>query len=214
MSSTASNRVLSLYKSRKTILDLLEYNEYDVSDYTGFNINEIDAMYVNTQLDMLIKHATNGTNVYIKYCFSPKSANGQIRPQHLRDIIEDLYEIESVLSKSDTLIVIINDEPNETIITLLKYLYDHDGIFVIIHNIKRLQFNILEHKLIPSVHVLNAEETEIVKKSFNLRNVQQLPEISRFDPLALAICMRPGQICKIIRKSSTAMLTNFYRVCV
>jgi len=44
MSSTSSNRVLSIYKSRKTILDLLDYQDYLVEDYTGFSINEIDAM--------------------------------------------------------------------------------------------------------------------------------------------------------------------------
>ena len=214
MTSTSSNRIISIYKSRKTILDLLDEQEYNVSEYTGFNINEIDAMFVNSQLDMLINHQTNSKKVYIKYYLSVKSTNGQIRPQQLKDIIEDLYELESILTKNDTLIIIINDEPNDTIISKIKYLYDHDGIFVVIHNIKRLQFNILQHTLIPGVRILTESETTELKEKYNLKNILQLPEISRFDPLALAICMRPGEVCKITRKSATALNSDFYRVCI
>jgi len=214
MTSTSSNRIISIYKSRKTILDLLDEQAYNVSEYTGFNINEIDAMFVNSQLDMLINHQTNSKKVYIKYYLSVKNTNGQIRPQQLKDIIEDLYELESILTKNDTLIIIINDEPNDTIISKIKYLYDHDGIFVVIHNIKRLQFNILQHTLIPSVLILTESETTELKEKYNLKNILQLPEISRFDPLALAICMRPGEVCKITRKSATALNSDFYRVCI
>lgn len=214
MTSTSSNRIISIYKSRKTILELLDEQSYNVSEYNGFNINEIDAMFVNSQLDMLINHKTTSKKVYIKYYISVKSTNGQIRPPQLKDIIEDLYEIETILTKNDTLIIIINDEPNDTIISKIKYLYDHDGIFVVIHNIKRLQFNILQHKLIPKVRILTENETTEVKEKYNLKNIFQLPEISRFDPLALAICMRPGEVCIIHRKSSTALLSDFYRVCI
>ncbi len=214
MTSTSSNRIISIYKSRKTILELLDKQSYNVSEYNGFNINEIDAMFVNSQLDMLINHQTNSKKVYIKYYLSVNSTNKQIRPQQLKDIIEDLYELESILTKNDTLIIIINDEPNDTIIAKLKYLYDHDGIFVVIHNVKRLQFNILQHKLIPDVSILTEPEVTNLKEKYNIKNVLQLPEISRFDPLALAICMRPNEVCKITRKSATALHSDFYRVCI
>ena len=46
----SSNKVLRIYKSRKTILDLLEiYQDYDVSEYKEFSINEIDSMISNDQ---------------------------------------------------------------------------------------------------------------------------------------------------------------------
>ena len=214
MSSVSSNRILSIYKSRNTMIQLLESQNYDVSDYNGFNINEVDAMFVNSQLDMLLTNKTSGQKIYVKYYFSAKLTTRQIRPQNLNDIIEDLYEIDCVLEKKDTLCIIIDDEPNETILAKLRYLFNHDGIFVIIHNIKRLQFNILEHKLVPSVKILNPDEVVKIKEDFNIKCVELLPEISRFDPLALAICMRPGQVCKIIRNSATALNTNFYRICI
>ena len=96
----------------------------------------------------------------------------------------------------------------------MKYLYDHDGIFVIIHNIHRLQFNILNHKLVPECIILEEPEIVKLKQKHNIKDLMQLPEISRFDPLALAICLRPGQVCLFKRESSTAMFYDYYRICV
>ena len=209
--SASSNRILSIYKSRSNILEILSDNlGYNTKEYDGFSINEIDAMFSNSQLDMLIKHSDSERKVYIKYYLTAK----QIRPQNLDDIIEDLFVIENVLTKDDTLIIITEDEPNDTIVTKMKYLYDHDGIFVVIHNIRRLQYNILNHKLVPSCTILKDEDIVKLKNKYNISNLMQLPEISRFDPQALALCIRPGNVCEFRRNSATAMFYNYYRICV
>jgi DNA-directed RNA polymerase subunit H (RpoH/RPB5) len=208
--STTSNRILSVYKSRQNILDILEKQNYDVKEYDGFNINEVDAMCKNDQLDMLIKHKNDERKIYIKYYLNSKQIKGPV----LDDIIEDLLVIENILTKNDTIIIIIDDEPNDTTITKLKYLYDHDGIFVVIHNIKRLQFNILNHTLVPKCTVLNETEINEIKTKYNIRQLSQLPEISRFDPQALAMCLRPGQVCKFERDSATALKYDYYRICL
>lgn len=213
--STISTRLISIYKSRGTLLEQLEEKGYDVSEYLRFNINEIDAMLANDQLDMLIKHPENKRKVYIKYYFTNKQTTRQIRSATLDEIIEDLYTIEEIMTKEDTLIVVIDDEPNDTILAKMRYLYDRDGIFVIIHNIKRLQFNILKHELVPSMRVLTEKETQDFQRKYNLKDLtKDLPEISRFDPQALAVGVRPGQVCKIGRDSATALYYEYYRVCV
>jgi hypothetical protein len=75
-------------------------------------------MVSNNQLDMLITNEKNQKKAYIKYYLNAK----QIRPTVLDEIIEDLFVIENVLTKNDTLIIIIEDEPNDTILTKLRYL--------------------------------------------------------------------------------------------
>jgi DNA-directed RNA polymerase subunit H (RpoH/RPB5) len=208
--SNNSNQILNIYKSRKNILDIMETQGFDIDDYNGFSINEVDAMVSNNQLDMLIENRTNKQKAYIKYYLSAR----QIRQANLDEIIEDLYTIDNVLERKDTLIIVTEDEPNDSIITRIKYLHDHDGIFVVIHNIHRLQFNILEHNLVPKCLLLKEDEMEAFKNNFNIKHLNQIPEISRFDPQALALCMRPGQIGKFTRKSITALETEYYRVCV
>lgn len=214
MSSAISSRIISIYKSRTVLLEQLSAKGYQVDDYLRFSMNEVDAMLSNSQLDMLLTHAEDGTKVYVKYYFTLKQTTRQIRPQVLDDIIEDLYTIEEVLTKKDTLIVIIDDEPNDAILAKVRYLYDHDGIFVIVHNIQRLQTNILNHELVPHMKILTGEQLEQFKTKFSVKELSQLPEISRFDPQALVVGLRPGDVCEIERKSVTAMQYNYYRVCV
>ena len=220
-STTTSTRILSIYKSRSTILELLETQGFGVEEYMGFSINEIDAMFANSQLDMLLTHtepmtgaSSSQQKVYIKYYISAKQTVKQIRPANLDEIIEDLYTIESILTKDDTLIIIIDDEPNDTIINKIKYLYDNRGIFIIIHNIARLQYNILNHSMVPAHSTLTEVEREQLIQSYHVKDNLSLPEISRFDPVAMAICLRPGQICKILRQSAVALTTTYYRICV
>jgi DNA-directed RNA polymerase subunit H len=205
----SSNRILSIYKSRNTIIEHMQNIGYDMSDYTEFSINEIDAMNTNNQLDMLASRP-DGKKVYIKYLLNIK----QLRKDNLDQLIEDLYDIETVLEKKDTLVIITNEEPNDTTIQKIKYVYDHSGIFIVLHYIKRLQFNILKHVLVPFASILIEDEITELKKQYNLKDTMKLPEISRFDPQALALCLRPGQVIKINRKSDTALEYNYYRVCV
>ena len=143
--SLSSNKILRIYKSRKNVLDLMKAQGYNTSDYEEFSINEIDAMVSNDQLDMLVQNPVSKQKTYIKYYINSKN----IRKENLDTLIEDLFVLESVLSKTDNLIVITNEEPNDTMIERMKYLYDNDGIFIVMHNIERLQFNILNHDLVP-----------------------------------------------------------------
>ena len=53
-----------------------------------------------------------------------------------------------------------------------------------------------------------------VLKKYNITDTKQMPSISRYDPVALAIGLRPGQICKITRSSKTSVTSIYYRYCV
>lgn len=213
--SSNSNRINKIYKSRNVLLAQLNDRNYEISQYDNFSINEVDAMLSNSQLDMLVTHRKNGKKVYVKYYFTLKQSTRQIKPQTLDDIIEDLYTIEEVLTKKDTLMIIIDDEPNDTILAKLRYIYEREQLFVIIHNINRLQTNILKHEMVPAMRVLNEEETVELKNRLHIKNEHlQLPEISRFDPQALVVGVRPGEICKIDRSSVTALNTEYYRICI
>lgn len=206
----SSNRILSIYKSRNTIIEQMSALGYSVADYEQFSINEIDAMALNDQLDMLITREEDGKKAYIKYLLNIK----QLRKDNLDQLIEDLYDIENILEKKDTLIVITNEEPNDTMVARMKYLFDHSGIFVVMHYIKRLQYNVLNHELVPRATVLTEKEVDELKVKYNFKSKDKLPEISRFDPQALALCLRPGDVIKIDRKSNTALDYNYYRYCL
>jgi DNA-directed RNA polymerase subunit H (RpoH/RPB5) len=129
-------------------------------------------------------------------------------------MIDDLFNLEEILTKEDTFIIVIKEEVNETITNLMKHIWEKDGIFIVILSLKRLQFNILNHTLVPSHRVLSDEEVQKVKIRYNVMDDNQFPDISRFDPVAQVIGIRPGQVCEIIRPSKTAIEGYYYRICV
>ena len=196
--------LVSIYNSRQTLIDVMLGRGYDVSSYNNFNINEVEAMAKNNQLDMLMKSPHH--SAYVKYLLS-KSA---VRLTAIDELVEDLFEIEAVLTKKDTLIIVVNDEPNDSMVAKLRYLFDHRGVYVVVHNIKRLQRNILKHLLVPPHSIVE----DVQKIDYSIKDLTQLPEISRFDPIALLIELRPGQVCKIDRKSITSSESTYYRYCV
>jgi DNA-directed RNA polymerase subunit H len=134
--------------------------------------------------------------------------------QEIQEIIDDLFYLEEILTKEDTLFIIAKDEMNETLTNELIHLFEKDGIFIVVQSIKGLQFNILEHILVPQHRVLNETETIEVMRKYNIKNKTEFPDISRFDPVAQVIGLRPGKVCEITRISKTAITSLYYRVCV
>lgn len=216
MASQNSSVLIShIYNSRKIVLQLMEKQGYNINDYANFSVNEVNSMKQNNQLDMLLETSNEKvTNenpkkkIYIRYYLASRPA-----PKNIQEMIDDLFVLSETLKKTDTLFIIIKDEPNETLINELKHIWEADGIFIVIESIKRLQFNILEHVLVPPHRVLMDPELETIMKRYNIVDKTKIPNISRFDPVARVIGLRPGQVCEILRPSKTSIISNYYRVC-
>jgi len=206
--SMQSGQIIEIYNSRKTIIDLLEAQKYDVSQYKDFGINEVNTLIQTKQMDMLVKKTTNDKSTYVKYHLAKS-----LRPVNIYEYIEDLFTLEEVLTKKDDLMVIMKDEPNDTIRKTLTDIWEKEGIFVIVINIKRLQYNIMTHQLVPPHFVLSAEEAKEVKRKYNIIEDSQIPDISRFSPVSQVIGLRPGELCRVYRPSKTAIKAEFYRIC-
>ena len=235
-SSNASRTIARLYNARKNLLDLLTVQGYDVEGYTNFGVNEVNAMYAHKQLDMLVETKTSSSSsdkgkeknrpkkkAYIKFHLEKMLSSG-----HINDLIEDLYVLgsggeiggmgtsananDTVLTEKDTLIIVTKQEVK----TMNQYLNQLflQGRFIVLLSLDRLQFNILNHQYVPPHTILLKEEVDEMMKKYNVADKSQLPDISRYDPVALAIGMRPGDVCKIDRASKSAIHSTYYRVCV
>ncbi len=210
MSSKSDYGIISrLATSRKTLLTQLADQGYDVSSYNNFSINEVNIMAQNKQQDMLIKNTETGNKMYVSY-YVEKS----LRPQNIHDMIEDLFHIEKVLTTADILTIVVKDYPNDTLVNLLMNIYANDDIFISILYLDQLQFNVLEHSLVPEHRKLSKAEADDIMKKYNIKSGDQMPQISRFDPPAQAIGLKPGDICHIIRPSKISVNLDSYRICV
>ena len=206
--------ISEVYKARKNILKHIERQGYNISAYNDFSINEVNVMYQNDQLDMLLEKKDTDTErvvkIYIKfYLFKI------LRHNNIQDIVDDLFNVEELLKKdTDSLIFVTKDDLNDRNTSELKFIWKKYSIFVNLIGIKFLQFDILAHSMVPNHRVLTKQETEVVMKRYNIDSLTKFPEISRFDPVSKVIGIKPGDVCEIKRASKSSIETVYYRVCI
>lgn len=198
--------IISIYNSRKNVLEIMEQIGYNTDKYKTFSINELTL--IPKQSDMMLESSTT-SKIYIKYCL------GEISDTIINNFVDELFEITFTLNKEkDTLYIISMNKPSETLLNVLKNIWDEKKILVVIEHIAQLQFNILKHYLIPALSILTLQEENEMLKQYYLTDKNKLPTISRFDPMSRAMCLRPGQILKCVRSSETAITSDFYRKCI
>lgn len=202
----------TLHKARSNLIDMLEAQGYNIDEYSGFKTSELHAMIKNEQLDMLLENKTNN-KTYVKYfeiCSQkPKLLNKKV----MDEMVEDLFTLEQILTSNDTLIIISNTDPNDTLKTHMKYIWDASEYHVVVINIKSLLFNILNHVYVPNHRILSKLEDKQFRDKYNIKNDECIPEISRFDPVVKIIGLKPNQICEILRPSKNAIESYYYRIC-
>ena len=194
--------VKDVYNARNVLLSVLEERGFDVSDYNNYDLLQVKTMIDANQLDLLLTDK-KGKKIFVKFSLDTKPV-----PANLAD---DFFT--EILTTSDDLFVVAKDDPNDTMTESIESLWSSRGIFITVVSLKRLQYNILKHDIVPKHVVMTTEETAEMLKSYNA-TVMNLPEIGRFDPVSCLLGIRPGMVCRIERGSKTAMRSNFYRVCV
>jgi len=128
-------------------------------------------------------------------------------------------ELESGMSpRKDRVLIVTAADLSKTVMenvcrTVTNNLWAERGIFVSIMPLNMLGFRILSHELVPPHRIMSDDEASAMLSKHDM-TVDQLPMIDRFDPVAIAIGMKPGQICEITRKSATAIVSIYYRHCV
>ena len=195
-------------KSRENLLSIIGKRGFNIEKYAGASIAEVHAMNQHEQLDMLLENPLTTRKIYVKYHLAKT-----LRPNNLYDFTSDLFEDDQLLTTDDELIVIAKAPANDSLKKTMKLLWSDNHYFVTVIGIEALQFNILEHTLVPPHTVISQEESNVVRRKYNIMNDSQVPDISRFSPVAAAIGIRPGEMCEIIRPSKTAVSSKFYRIC-
>jgi superfamily II DNA/RNA helicase len=142
------------------ILDLMKKQSYNISEYDGFSINEVNTMTTNNQLDMILEKVeasdssilknipenipeNKNKKIYIKYYLAKA-----LRPSNLQEMIDDLFTVEEVLTKNDTLFVVVKDEVNDTMINTVKHIWESEKIFVVLQPLDRLHIVYVIHHLV------------------------------------------------------------------
>ena len=110
----SSSYVEMVYNSRKTLISYLKNSNYNCDDYDEFSINEISCMVNNNQLDLLLSNGNE--KIFVKHHLEKT-----LRPNIINEMIDDIFNIENILSTKDTLVIVTNDEPNDTLKSIRNY---------------------------------------------------------------------------------------------
>lgn len=168
--------------------------------------------------------------LHVIYYNFQKQGNTKMMKTTIINRIDELYK-NDIFHPTDNIILIINEPIKDTIKIINEELnlhlkeinnnkikndlgYDekHFGN-VSIFDIKTLQYNILNHQIVPK-HTIIRDDKDIQKiLEMSNCNLDQLPVISKNDPVAKLKLGTNGDIFKIIRKSKTCGEDTYYRVC-
>lgn len=204
-----------LYKSRNNMMYYLKEMGYDCSSFEYFSMEELDILQKNDGLDFMVVKGTE--KCYVRYMTedaNTKNPANSVKKLNISNIIEDMFMQEGILTEKDTLVLITNDYSVDSIHKALKNIWELKHLYVVLFDLKQLQLNVLKHKLVPKHVKLNETEKIELYKTLNVEEDSQLPEISRFDPVAKTLFLRPGEVCRITRFDKISFTNDYYRVCV
>jgi DNA-directed RNA polymerase subunit H (RpoH/RPB5) len=202
----------ALYRSRFTILDIMEERGFETTKYRNISPKEIEAMSVaQNTLNMILPHKTDDNReAQIIYHLA------RISRQKLGTILTEYITEDS--GKTTDFIVMLNDTVGEMhhkaaldYHTLQNSSIRTVGIFCIYNLVN----NPMKHNLVPSHKIVPAEEHKDLMASLLITSKGQLPMIKYHqDVIARCIGLVPGDIVKIERPSQATGVYVTYRVCV
>jgi DNA-directed RNA polymerase I, II, and III subunit RPABC1 len=191
----------TLFKIRKTVIEMVEDRKYIVPDSDKINFEEFSAQFDAKNLDIFIPDE-NKSPIYIHF----HNENKSLAKSDLKNLVESL--IEKYNNHEIKIIILLKEKGNGSIFKELnKEEYKHVEIFMN----KNMIFNITHHQMVPKHSLLSSEEEEEMLEKYNTTK-NKLPKILRSDPIVQYYGMKPDQICKIIRKSPEVGVSVYYRL--
>ena len=206
-----------LYRSRKTLLEILKEDGYDTKNYENFGPWEIEAMVAGglPALTMDLKRGADAVGQPIQRCLVVYSL--QKLKQRLSGFLSILKnDTEPKVDPATTEIVVVVLEDVADVFhaaALNEWVSEKQRIrFFKAHN---LLFDPRTHVLVPKHTKMPAEEHAEFLKQHYIRSKTNLPFIKfHEDMIARIMGLVPGDIVKITRPSPASGVYDMYRVCM
>lgn len=212
----------AIYRSRMTLLDILEERGYDVERYRKFSPEHATAAlahFMGLSFKVNKKDQADETVCDVRY--------STVTRQKLEDFFTNLKISDEDAPKIEV-IVMIQDPIADThhaaaLKQYLKFseLMDEKGeklrrkLRVTFFNIYTIVINPLKHVLVPKHEIVPESEHKELMESMYIISKSKFPEIKfHVDPIARCIGAVPGDIIRITRPSASAGIAVVYRVCV
>ena len=205
----------NIYRSRQSLLDILEARDYDVAAYRKFSPAEATAAAdAFTGLSFKVSKKSDPTKICeVRYA--------NISRQKLDTFFDD---IQDDASENTEVIVMMSGAVTDAhhLIALKQYMKLKEEteekvrrkLRVAFFSIYMLVVNPLNHVLVPKHEIVPEAEHKQLMESMYITSKSKFPEIKfHVDPIARCIGVVPGDIVKITRASASSGESIVYRVC-
>jgi DNA-directed RNA polymerase subunit H (RpoH/RPB5) len=206
-----------LFRSRKTLLNILANKGYDISQYEKFGPWEIESMISNENknalgMALVKKEGDEKCNVIYRLKKVKNSLNSFLANHFIN---EDADEYKADYLNADNIIIVLETVNNPVFHEAALMMYQKHKIRVSFFQAHSLVNNPSEHVLVPKHELVAKEDISELKKKLNIQSVSNLPFI-RFhqDIQARLLGALPGDVIKITRPSPSAGVETVYRVCI
>ena len=198
----------NIYRSRITLLDILDARGYNVDKYRKFSPVEAAAAIDSfSSLSFKVSKRDDETKVCdIRYA--------KITRPKLETYFDDI-DAEDI---PNTEIIVMMAEPvtdAHHMVALKQYMKNEKGkLRVSFFCIYTIVVNPMKHVLVPKHEIVPQDKHKELLESMYITSKSKLPEIKyHIDPIARCIGAVPGDIIKITRTSQSAGESIIYRVC-
>ncbi len=204
----------NVYRSRMTLLDILEERGYNVEKYRKFSPAEATAAATAfPSLSFKVSKKDDETKVCdVRYA--------NISRQKLDTFFDDIDDDET----ENTEVIVMMSGPvadAHHAIALKQYMKMKESgekerrkLRVSFFSIEMLVINPMRHVLVPKHQIVDPAYHKELMESLYITSKSKFPEIKfHIDPIARCIGAVPGDIVKITRPSSSAGEAIIYRVC-
>jgi DNA-directed RNA polymerase subunit H (RpoH/RPB5) len=205
----------NIYRSRMTLLDILEERGYNVTKYRKFSPAEATAAVAAfTSLSFKVSKKDDETKVCdVRYA---NISRQKLDTSFFGDIEDDDAE--------NTEVIVMMSGPitdAHHIIALKQYMKMKESsekerrkLRVSFFSIEMLVINPMRHILVPKHEIVSQEYHKELMESLYVTSKSKFPEIKfHVDPIARCIGAVPGDIVKITRPSQSSGESIIYRVC-
>lgn len=204
----------NIYRSRMTLLDILEGRGYDVSKYRKFSpVEATAAVAAFPSLSFKVSKKDDETKVCdVRYA--------NVSRQKLDTFFDDIEDDDA----ENTEVIVMMSGPladAHHVIALKQYMKMKENeskerrkLRVSFFSIYMLVNNPLKHMMVPKHEIVDPAYHKELMDSMYITSKSKFPEIKfHIDPIARCIGAVPGDIIKITRPSQSAGETVIYRVC-
>lgn len=205
----------ALFRSRLTVLSLLNRRGYNVTPFERFSTREVELMYSKTNpdnhaLDFRVEKTDPEDKSICHVLYYPPKR----QTKFLDEFIDALKLSDDELAKSEFFVILQDEIQDAHHKAAMKYWITRK-LKVHFYYLYRLVNNPLDHALQPKFELVPQDKHSELLEAINCKSKGQLP-ILRYhnDVVTRCLGLVPGDIVKITRPSETVGESIVYSVCL